>query len=293
MAVSSEFFDDHHFPWDRQARPRRIGLVMGGGAARGIAHIGALQVLEENGVYPQVLAGTSVGALVGGLYAAGISPIRMANLLPDLNWFEFATLQIPSLSWGDLARTIPMGLVDLDKLIGWIEIVVGAEARFDQLNITLAAVATDLITGEVVVMNEGPIAPAIRASCSVPGVFTPYRRNDRLLVDGVVVNNMPVRVARDLGADYVIGVDLLPVLASEDGVNAANAEPRNVVEVAMTALFMLARATQIESALADVVVTPAIAHFNLADLTAGEELIAAGRRAMSAAMPKILADLGR
>jgi len=293
MALNNDLITDRKIVWDNPPRPQRVGLVLGGGAARGVAHVGVLQALEENGIYPAVIAGTSVGALVGGLYAAGVSSLRLATLVHEIKWLDLVSVRLPTLNWTDLARTIPMGLVDLDKLIGWIEMVVGAEARFDQLNITFAAVATDLITGEVVVMNEGPIAPAIRASCSVPGVFTPYRRNDRLLVDGVVVNNMPVRVARDLGADYVIGVDLLPVLASEDGVNAANAEPRNVVEVAMTALFMLARATQIESALADVVVTPSIAHFNLADLTAGEELIAAGRRAMSAAMPKILADLGR
>ena len=95
----------------------------------------------------------------------------------------------------------------------------------------------------------------------------------------------------DLGADYVIAVDLLPVLGSGDG--AVNVEPRNVAEVAMTALFMLARATQIEQALADVVVTPAVAHFNLADFTVADALLDAGRRAMSAALPKILADLGR
>ena len=282
---------DRRFAWDRQPLPKRVGLVLGGAAARGIAHIGALQVLEENGVYPQVIAGTSVGALIGGLYAAGVNTTRMATLLPDINWFEFATLQAPAFNWGDLARTIPMGLVDLDKMIVWIDELVGGPVRFDQLNVAFAAVATDLLTGEIVVMNEGRLAPAIRASCSVPGVFTPYRRNNRLLVDGVVVNNMPVRVAQDLGADYVIGVDLLPVLGSGDG--SANAEPRNVAEVAMTALFMLARATQIEQTLADIIVTPAIAHFNLADLAAGPALMDAGRRAINEALPKILADLGR
>lgn len=282
---------DRRFAWDRQPLPKQVGLVLGGAAARGIAHIGALQVLEENGIYPQVIAGTSVGALIGGLYAAGVNTARMATLLPDINWFEFASLQAPNFNWGDLARTIPMGLVDLDKMIVWIEELVGGPVCFDQLNLAFAAIATDLLTGEIVVMNDGLLAPAIRASCSVPGVFTPYRRNGRLLVDGVVVNNMPVQVAHDLGADYVIAVDLLPVLGSGDG--AVNAEPRNVVEVAMTALFMLARATQIEQALADVVVTPAVAHFNLADFTVADALLDAGRRAMSAALPKILADLGR
>ena len=117
------------------------------------------------------------------------------------------------------------------------------------------------------------------------GVFTPYHRSGRLLVDGVVVNNLPVSVAQDLGADYIIAVDLLPLL---DG---AQAEPRNVVELSMTALFMLARATQIEQELADILIAPEITHINLADLSAGEVLLEAGKRAAEAAIPRIQAAL--
>ena len=197
--------------WDRPLRPRRVGMVMGGGAARGIAHIGALQVLEENGIYPQIVVGTSVGALVGGLYAAGVSAARMASLVAEINWLDLVSFKLPTVNWGDLARTIPMGLVELDKLAQWVNQVIGAPVEIQHLNLTFAAVATDIVTGEVVVMNEGSLAEALRASCGVPGVFMPYRRNNRLLVDGVVVNNLPVSIAQDLGADYVIGVDLLPI----------------------------------------------------------------------------------
>ena len=109
--------------------------------------------------------------------------------------------------------------------------------------------------------------------------------NGRLLVDGVVVNNLPVTVAQALGADYVIAVDLLPLMGP------AQVEPRNVVELSMTALFMLARATQIEQELADVLISPAITHIKLADLNASEELLAAGREAMEAAIPRIQAAL--
>ena len=216
----------------------------------------------------------------------GISSARMSGLLSDLKWLDLVSLKLPTLNWSDLARTIPMGLGELDKLADWVNQTIGAPVQIQQLNLPFAAVATDIVTGEVVVMNEGSLAEAIWASCSVPGVFMPYRRNDRLLVDGVVVNNLPVSIAHDLGADYVIGVDLLPIGGH------SQAEPRNVVEVAMTALFMLARATQIENQLADVVVTPAVGHVNLADLTKAPELIAAGRRAMLAALPQIKSDLG-
>ncbi len=197
---------------------------------------------------------------------------RMASLVADINWLDLVSFKLPTVNWGDLARTIPMGLVELDKLALWVDQVIGAPVEIQHLNLTFAAVATDIVTGEVVVMNAGPLAEALRASCGVPGVFMPYRRNNRLLVDGVVVNNLPVSIAQDLGADYVIGVDLLPIGG------AVQVEPRNVVEVAMTALFMLARATQIENQLANVVVTPAVGHFNLADLGAADELIAAGAR---------------
>ncbi len=285
MAIGNTLIADRKVIWDNPPRPQRIGLVLGGGAARGVAHIGVLQVLEENGVYPAVIAGTSVGALVGGLYAAGVSSLRLATLVRDLNWLDLVSVRLPGVNWSDLARTIPMGLVDLDKMIDWIEQVVGGPVAIEQLNLPFAAVATDLLTSEIVVMNQGSLAEAIRASCSVPGVFTPYHRNKRLLVDGVVVNNLPVSVAQDMGADFVIAVDLLPLI------DDAQTEPRNVVELSMTALFMLARATQIEQELADILIAPAITAIGLADLSASERLLSAGRAAAEAAMPSIQAAL--
>jgi len=285
MAISNTLTADRKVVWDNPPLPQRVGLVLGGGAARGIAHVGVLQALEENGIYPAVIAGTSVGAMVGGLYAAGVSSMRLATIVRDLKWLDLVSVRLPAINWSDPARTIPMGMVDLDKLMEWIDQVVGSPVDIQQLNLPFAAVATDLLSGEIVVMNEGSLAEAIRASCSVPGVFTPYHRNGRLLVDGVVVNNLPVSVAQDLGADYVIAVDLLPLLGD------AQAEPRNVVELSMTALFMLARATQIEQELADILIVPEITHVNLADLSAGEVLLEAGRRAAEEAMPRIQAAL--
>ena len=270
MVISNTLIADRKVVWDNPPLPQRVGLVLGGGAARGIAHVGVLQALEENGIYPAVIAGTSVGALVGGLYAAGVASMRLATIVRDLKWLDLVSVRLPTINWSDPARTIPMGMVDLDKLMEWIDQVVGSSVNIQQLNMPFAAVATDLLSGEIVVMNEGPLAEAIRASCSVPGVFTPYHRNGRLLVDGVVVNNLPVSVAQDLGADYVIAVDLLPLLGD------AQAEPRNVVELSMTALFMLARATQIEQELADILIVPEITHVNLADLQRGGSAVGSG-----------------
>jgi len=277
--------------WDEPPRPHAVGLVLGGGAARGIAHVGALQALEEQEIFPDVIVGTSVGALVGGLYAAGVSAARLRALIPTISWFDLVSLKMPGINLTDIAKSLPLGLLDLDKMIPWINSLVGSPVAIDELNLPFAAIGTDLLTGEIVVMNKGPLAPAIRASCGVPGVFTPYRRNGRLLVDGVVANNLPVNVAQDLGADYVIAVDLLPMNAGQE--MERQAEPRNLAEVAMTALFMLARATQIEQALADVVISPAVAHINLADLTASEALLDAGYKAMVREISRIKADLMR
>ena len=277
--------------WDQPPRPQKIGVVLGGGAARGIAHVGALQALEENGIFPDVIAGTSVGALVGGLYAAGLSAARLHAIIPTISWFDLVSLKMPGINLIDIAKSLPMGLLDLDKMIPWIDSLVGGAVKIEELNIPFAAIGTDLLTGEIVVMNKGLLAPAIRASCSVPSVFTPYRRNGRLLVDGVVANNLPVNIAQDLGADYVIAVDLLPM--NDDQEMERQAEPRNLAEVAMTALFMLARATQIEQALADVVISPPVAHINLADLTAGEALLDAGYKATAKHIGRIRDDLMR
>jgi NTE family protein len=271
--------------WDQTPRPQKIGLVLGGGAARGVAHVGALMALEESGVYPRVITGTSVGALVGGLYAAGVSALRLKALVADISWLDLVSLKLPKPNLRDLAKSLPLGLLDIDKMIPWIDSLIGKGIEIEQLNTPFAAISTDLITGQVVVMNCGQLAPAIRASCAVPGIFTPYRRNGRLLGDGVVVNNLPVSVARELGADYVIAVDLLPPADAEP--TQRQSEPRNMAELAMTALFMLARATQFEQQYADIVVAPAVSHINLADLFAADELLAAGYAAMEAQIPTI------
>ncbi len=277
--------------WDQMPRPQKIGLVLGGGAARGVAHVGALMALEENGIYPDVITGTSVGALVGGLYAAGVSGARLKALVEDISWLDLVSLKLPKPNLRDLAKSLPLGLLDIDKMIPWIDSLIGDGIQIEQLNTPFAAISTDLITGEVVVMNRGLLAPAIRASCAVPGIFTTYRRNGRLLGDGVVVNNLPVSVAREIGADYVIAVDLLP--PADVAPTQRQSEPRNMAELAMTALFMLARATQFEQQYADIVVTPSVSHINLADLFSADELLAAGHAAMEGWIPQIKDDLAQ
>ncbi|RME60880.1 MAG: patatin family protein [Caldilineae bacterium] len=261
--------------WEGTPPRQRVGLALGGGAARGIAHIGVLEVLEENNIPIDCIAGTSAGSIAGGMYAAGVTPAEMREIVHGLSWLEVASLSLPKL-----------GLLNFDRMIPWVEECLGDRPRtFDGLRLPFAAVAADIITGELVAISDGRLAEALRASSSVPGIFTPMRFRNRLLVDGGVLNNLPVSVARRLGADYVIAVDLLP-----PGI-VGGKEPSNVMDLTVTALYMLMRATHNEGPTADQVIMPAIGHIALNDLSRADELLAAGRAAAEAVIPRLREEL--
>lgn len=174
----------------------KIGLALSGGGARGTVHVGVLSVLVEAGIPIDLIAGTSVGSLVGAAFCAGM-PIE------QLRAMALTT------SWKDLSRpTLSRhGLLSFARLETWIKDIIG-DVDIRDLAILFAAVAADLERGHKVVLREGSVATAVRASCSVPGIVTPVEVNGRYLSDGGILDNMPVDVARDMGADYVIGVDI-------------------------------------------------------------------------------------
>lgn len=262
--------------WVGKPPRQRVGLALGGGAARGLAHIGVLEVLEEAHIPIDYIAGTSAGAIAGGLYAAGFTIAEMRKEAQKLNWLEIASFGIPK-----------MGLLNFDKATQWIEDLLEDHPNtFEQLAIPFVAVAADIVRGELIAINTGKLSAALRASSSVPGIFTPTRLGDRMLVDGGTLNNLPVSVARRLGADYVIAVDLLPPGT------VGGKKPNNVMELTITALYMLMRSTHNEGSEADRVIMPAIGHFSLFDLGHKEELIEAGRVAAEIVVPKIKRDLG-
>lgn len=299
----SAFETTHEIEWERQPYPRTIGLALGGGAARGIAHVGVLQVLEAYGIRPDCIAGTSIGSLVGGMYAAGISPTRMQVLAENLRWRSLASVNIPTFSLANVSLAggnIPFlegatGLFDLHKIVGWIDSVLGRSVTFADLELPFAAMATDLLSGTSVAMNEGLIATAIHASCAVPMIFTPVRRGQRMLVDGGVSQNLPAAAVRSMGADYVIAVDLLPTGGATvvSRPQQASYEPRHIVDVTMHSLYALIRVTQKDIYPPDATITPEIGHLSFTNLGANAELIAAGRAATEAAIPTILKELGR
>ncbi|MBK1621649.1 patatin [Lamprobacter modestohalophilus] len=214
---------------DADARPR-IGLVLAGGGAKGSAHIGVLKVLEELRVPIDAIAGTSMGALVGGGYASGLNAAEMDEAVTSVDWNQLFDDDPPRAEWPmrrkeeslrptfgfaigrrDGEFRLPKGAISGQEVLLYLsQLTNGAEgvAHFDQLPIPFRAVATDLETGEMVVIDQGPLPLAMRASMAVPGVFAPLETDDRIYVDGGLVRNLPVDIAREMGVDRLIVVKL-------------------------------------------------------------------------------------
>lgn len=256
----------------RDDRPPRVALVLGGGAARGFAHVGVLRVLEDARIPVELIVGTSVGSLVGALYADGHNARELEHLSRDLDRGDFFDFGVAPAIFGN-------GLARGARLERWVRDRVRATA-IEQLPIPFAAVATDLDDGGVVVLDRGAVPRAVRASSAIPGVFEPVELDQRLLVDGGVVANLPVTVARDLGADVVIAVDVTEV--------TGEARPSNFVEVVMRAVTILTHAGVKESArAADVLIAPAVGDVDLLDFDAKDRAIAAGASAAREKLPEI------
>ena len=190
-----------------QKVPGKIGLALGSGSARGWAHIGVVRALSEAGIHIDYIAGTSIGAMVGAVYASG-----------NIDTLEEVVLQ---LDWKQIAYFFDVvlpksGLIDGKKLSTFVRSHVNG-INIEELPIPLCAVSTDLATGDEVIIQSGDIIDAVRASISVPGIFTPVKKNGAFLVDGGLVNPVPVSVARQMGADFVIAVDLNHGIASDKG----------------------------------------------------------------------------
>ena len=177
------------------SRPR-IGLALGGGSVRGIAHFGVLSVLEKANIPIDVVAGTSAGAIIGAFYSAGMTLANIETYVQQMNWRHNTQFVF--------SRD---GFLSLSPLADWLEATLG-KLHFEDLAIPFACAATDVLSGEAVTLGSGQLATAVQASCAVPGIITPVWRNGRLLCDGGITNNVPVSLARTLGADYVIGVDI-------------------------------------------------------------------------------------
>ncbi len=178
----------------------KIGLALGSGAARGLAHIGVLKVLEKEKIPIDLIAGTSMGALVGGAYAVGMSVDEMEKIAMEVDWKRLGRL---------MDFVIPRaGFINGKKVKTFIKTLV-KNKKIEELKIPFATVATDIETGEEVVIQQGSIVEAIRASASIPGIFTPVRNGGKILVDGGLVNPIPISVVKKMGAGIIIAVNVI------------------------------------------------------------------------------------
>ncbi len=180
-------------------KKKKVGLALGSGAARGCAHFGVIRAIRESGMEPDYIAGTSIGALIGGVMAAGnLGRLEQAVLKMDLREILYYFVEV------GFPRS---GLIDGRRIVEFITQFV-EDRRIEDLSQPFRAVATEVMTGDEIVFSSGPLIAAIRASIAIPGIFTPVTKDGQVMVDGGLVNPVPVRVARDMGADYVIAVDV-------------------------------------------------------------------------------------
>jgi len=237
-----------------------------------VAHIGVLEVLEREGIRPDVVAGVSAGSMVGALYCAGYTTEQLHALALDLHWSKLVRFCRPRLS-----------LFDTTRLETYLQELLAGKT-FDQLSIPFVALAVDILTSTEVALNEGPVAHAVRASCAIPGLFTPIEWGDYLLVDGGILNNVPVQVLRDMDVDYVIAVDVM----SSKG---PYSRPGNIFEMWMLSAYTIMRPAHRESAAADCIIYPEVSGLSFADFDDVAELITRGRQATEAALDLLRADL--
>jgi NTE family protein len=275
-------------------QPPKIGLALGGGGARGLAHIGVLRVLEREGIPIQCIAGTSMGGLIGALYLAGLSVDDIETEAMRLSRLkELVKLVDPHLP--------TRGLLKGRRIYNYMSVRLGG-LSFSDLRLPLAMVAVDLVSGREVVLNQGSVASAVRATISVPGVFAPVELGTLRLVDGGVLNNVPADVARRLGAQVVIAVDVLPSFsANQPGgrVVVPPLRPRAVPGLASETwhieMIMIAALTEfrLKEANPEVLLRPDLP--NDMGLFVGfdrpKEAIAAGEAAVQLALPQIKALL--
>ncbi|RME51978.1 MAG: patatin [Deltaproteobacteria bacterium] len=248
-------------------RPR-IGLALGGGAARGTAHIGVLKAFEENGLRPDLLAGTSIGAFIGALYAFGKPLDAIKEMARKMRWLDvtnFTVSRYGLLSNGEMRKV-------LEREIGSV--------TFEESPIPLAFVAADISTGERVVIDRGDVAEGVMASSCLPGIFVPVERQGRLLVDGGIVENVPISPLRKMGADLVIAVDL-------NGSHSYD-RPENLIDVILNMLdIAIDTTTRIQLREADVLISLDLARYSRTDTSDADELYAEGYRGGIGAMKEI------
>ena len=250
-------------------KPAKLALVLGAGSSKGFAHIGVLKILESNKIPIHMIVGTSVGSAVGSLYAYGYNAFELQKMSFSIEKGDVIDLTIPD-----------NGFIKGEKLEEFINKTL-KYTPIEKLKIPFYAVATDILTGQEIVFGKGNTGTAVRASCSIPGIFRPVKIADRMYVDGGVVSPVAVDAARKFGADIVIAVDI--------STTVERTMPENTIETILQSLnIMYSKLASIQLSQADVVIRPKVGHIGSSDFSKRHEAILEGEKAALEAMPQII-----
>lgn len=253
-------------------KPAKIAVVLGAGASRGFAHIGVLKVLELNKVPVHMVVGTSAGSFVGSLYAYGFNAFQLQKIALSLDKGDIVDLTVPD-----------NGFIKGEKLEAYVNSAVNNTA-IEKLRLPFYAVATAVPDGQEVVFGKGNTGTAVRASCSIPGIFRPVKIADKMYVDGGVVSPVAVNAAKRQGADIVIAVDISFDLDTK--------QPEGTIDTILQAInIMYSKLSALQTSKADIVIKPKVGYIGSADFEKRHEAILEGEKAAAEAMPKIKALL--
>jgi len=251
----------------------KIGLALGGGAARGIAHIGVLKYLEDRGVVPCCVAGTSAGSIVGSLYCSGKTPDELIKIAKSISWKDLVKITIPK-----------KGLINSSLILDIVSEYLG-EIDFKDLKIPLKVNAVDLLSGDEIVITEGSVAESVQASCAIPGIFTPVKKDKYFFVDGGLLDNVPVTTMLDEDLDYIIAVDVGSQKPFEK-------EPSSIFEILMQSFDIVRRHRDIPAHKhADVMIAPDLGDISLWDVTKTDILVNKGYKEAEEKLSGV--DLGK
>jgi NTE family protein len=266
----------------------KIGWALGGGAARGLAHIGVLKVLEKYKIPIHIIAGTSMGAFIGGAYAGGMEASRMEEIAINTNKKLLARMFSLAVSFS--------GLIDGKKIEEFLKVVL-EEKNIEELDKRFACVATDILTGEEVIIDKGPLVEAIMASISIPAIFTPVYYRNRFLVDGGIVNPVPVNVAKKMGADIIIAVNVIPPFPSEikkekeeNNKEENKKSPPNIISILLNTINIFEEEIiklRLEKDKPNFLIEPDISNIKPREFYKAKEAIEAGEKATE----RIIADI--
>lgn len=292
LYIMFPFLISSSFLLAQSPNPPKVGLVLSGGGAKGLAHIGILKALEEAGIVPDYITGTSMGSIMGGLYAIGYSADEIKAIALNAPWDELLSNQLKwdevvyeekdyhnryiyEFSMDGLKFQLPKGLIEgqkLSMLLSYLTRPVQDIENFSDFPIPYACIAADIETGEKVVLNSGSLSRSMRASMAIPSIFTPVIMDDRLLVDGGLVHNFPVEENIEMGADYIIGVFVGTHLMKRE-------EMGSPLSLLTQSSFILASMdTKKQTALTDLYIEPDMTQFSGGDFHEAEDIIAMGEK---------------